>query len=141
MKSIEEKIKEIAKQPAFAGYGYIFENWYDASTAVSRVPLPAIITILPVNGSVTFRNGRTYDTENIAIAFVDKVPRNANGEDNERAYNRMKAVGVEFIKALNASGYFAPLEEQQPYQVICEQMSDVVTGVFFTLKLQEVGRC
>lgn len=141
MKSIEEKIKEIANSPAFDGYGYIFENWYDASTAVSRVALPAIITILPVNGNILFRNGRTYDTENIAIAFVDKVPRNANGEDNEKAYNRMKAVGIKFIKALNASGYFAPLAEQQPYQVICEQMSDVVTGVFFTLQLQELGRC
>ena len=139
--SIEEKIKRVAESPAFSGYSYVFENWYDASTAVSRVSLPAIITILPASGNVLFRNGRTYDTENIAIAFVDKVPRNANGEDNAAAYNRMKAVGLDFIRALNASGYFEPLAEQQPYQVICEQLSDIVTGVFFSLQLQERGRC
>lgn len=141
MMSIEEKIKEIANSPQFAAYGYVFENWYDASSAVSRVALPAIITILPVNGTIQFHNGRTYDSENIAIAFVDKVPRDANGEDNAATYNQMKAVGIEFIKALNASGYFMPLSENQPYQVICEQLSDIVTGVFFTLQLQEVGRC
>lgn len=141
MTSIEEKIKAVAKSEAFAGYSYIFENWYDADTAISRATLPAIIAILPVNGNITFRNGRTYDTENIAIAFVDKVPRNANGEDNAETYNRMKATGIQFIKALNASGYFEPLAEQQPYQVICEQMADIVTGVFFSLQLQEVGRC
>lgn len=137
--SIEEKIRETANQ--FPEFSYIFEDWYSASTALSRVALPAIIAILPVNGNIKFRNGRTYDTENIAIAFVDKVPRDANAGDNSTVYNRMKIAGVEFIKALNKSGYFEPIGEEVRYEVICEKFADIVTGVFFDLQLKEGGMC
>ena len=87
------------------------------------------------------QGGRTYDAVDIAIAFVDKVARDADGEDNAAVYNRMKSVGVEFIKALNASGYFLPIDGTINYQVLCEQLSDIVTGVMFTIRLQEQGRC
>lgn len=139
-KSIEEKIAEVAKA-TFPNYGYIFADWYDADTEVSRATLPAVISILPVSGSIEFRNGRTYDTENVAIAFVDKVKKDANGSDNAEAYNRMKQAAIRFINALNRSGYFEPVDGSQPYQVIYEQLSDIVTGVMMELQLKEKGRC
>lgn len=139
--TIEEKIKEIAKSEPFAHMSYVFEDWYGADAALSRTTLPAIIAILPVSGTIRVANGRTYDAVDIAIAFVDKVARDADGEDNAAVYNRMKAVGVDFIKALNASGYFLPIDGTLNYQVLCEQLSDIVTGVMFTIRLQEQGRC
>lgn len=140
MKSIEEKIEQIAKE-SLSDYSYIFADWYEASMQVSKASLPAIISILPVSGSIEFRNGRTYDTENVAIAFVDKVTKDADGSDNAEVYNRMKQAAVTFIKALNNSGYFDPIDGSQPYQVICEQLSDIVTGVMVELQLKEKGRC
>lgn len=139
--TIEETIKETANSEQFANMSYVFEDWYGADAALSRTTLPAIIAILPISGTVHFQNGRVYDTVDIAIAFVDKVARDADGEDNASVYNRMKAVGVDFIKALNDSGNFLMMEDTLNYQVLCEQLSDIVTGVMFTLRLHGNGRC
>ena len=139
--SIDEKVRAIANSAEFADLSYVFENWHDADTAIERVALPAIICVLPFSGSVEFKNGRTRDQENCAIAFVDKVPRNALGWDNSETYNRMKERGTAFLKAINASGYFEPLPDVVPYSVICEKLSSIVTGVMFDVQLKEVRHC
>lgn len=139
--SIDEKVRAIAKKTEFADLSFVFENWYDADTTIERVALPAIIFVLPFSGSVEFKNGRTCDQENCAIAFVDKVPRNALGWDNSETYNRMKERGTAFLKAINASGLFEPLPDVVPYSVICERLSSIVTGVMFDVQLKEVRHC
>ena len=133
--SIEDKIRQIAEEQ-FAGFSYVFEDWYDADARLDTLPLPAIICIMPVSGSTLFRNGRAYDTENIALAFVDKVARDANGEDNKRTYVPMKEAGMSFIQAINESGWFVPLEGEQYYDVIYEQLSSIVSGVMYNLTLK-----
>lgn len=139
--SIEEKIKEIAGEK-FPGFSYVFENWMGADETVARVELPVIICILPVSGSLTLDKGRIRDEESTAIAFVDAVERDANGEDNEKVYTRMKESAGDFIKAMNDSGYFEPIDGKVPYKTIYESMSTNVTGVFVELEVKElIGRC
>ena len=139
--NIDVKIREIVASE-LPGFSYVFENWYDADTAVDRMVLPAVICVLPVSGTLELRNGRSRDSENLQIAFVDKVPRNANGEDNAATYNNMKDVAVRFLRGVQKSGYFAPLPNSISYRVICERLSSIVTGVCLELELEELsGTC
>lgn len=140
--TIEDKVREIASEQ-FSEFSYVFEDWYTADKVVEKTALPAIIFILPVSGILQYgQHGRIKDAENCAIAFVDKVDKEADGRDNETVYNTMKTTARAFINALNASGFFNPIEGDVAYNVIYEQLSSIVTGVVLQLQLKElVGRC
>ena len=139
--SIDDRIKEVcaSELPEFS---YVLENWYDADTAIDRVKLPAVICVLPVSGTLELHNGRSRDSESLQIAFVDKVPRNADGEDNAATYTCMKDAAVRFLRGVQRCGYFAPLSGRISYRVICEKLSSIVTGVCLELELEElIGVC
>lgn len=140
--TIEDKVREIASEQ-FSEFSYVFEDWYTADKVVEKTALPAIIFILPVSGVLQYgQHGRIKDAENCAIAFVDKVDKEADGRDNETVYNAMKTTARAFVNALNASGFFSPIEGDVAYNVIYEQLSSIVTGVVLQLQLKElVGRC
>ena len=140
--TIEDKVRSIASEQ-FSEFSYVFEDWYTADKVVEKTALPAIIFILPVSGVLQYgQHGRIKDAENCAIAFVDKVDKEADGRDNETVYNAMKTAARSFINALNASGFFNPIEGDVAYNVIYEQLSSIVTGVVLQLQLKElVGRC
>ena len=139
--NIESIIKQIAEEK-FSGYSYLFENWYDADTKLERMNYPAIVCIVPSSGATEIKNGRIYDKENIALCFLDKAPRNAEGEDNAEIYTRMKADGAKFIHALNKTRAFLPLDGELYYDMICERLSSVVTGVMYSLTIkQAIGEC
>lgn len=140
--TIEDKVRGIASEQ-FSEFSYVFEDWYTADKVVEKTALPAIIFILPVSGILQYgQHGRIKDAENCAIAFVDKVDKEADGRDNETVYNAMKTTARAFINALNASGFFNPIEGDVAYNVIYEQLSSIVTGVVLQLQLKElVGRC
>ena len=140
MKSIEQTLKEIAAEH-FPAFSYVFENWQDADAKLEKIEYPAIICVLPTGGSVGMRNGRIFDTEYIALAFLDKAPRGAEGADNAEIYTRMKQEGIRFLNALNKSGKIEPIEQAQ-YDTICEQLATIVTGVMFQLTIkQRRGTC
>lgn len=136
--TIAEKIKAVVKE-AFPEWTLIFGDWYEVDKQVNKQPLPAIVTILPNGGNIVTRNGRKYDTENNLIAFIDKVPKDASGEDNVEVYNRMKQAATWFIAAMNASGQFEPITSWS-YTTIYEQLSDIVTGVMVQVQVTE-ARC
>jgi hypothetical protein len=138
--TIEKTVKEIATEQ-FDGFSYVFDTWDKADTRLERLEFPAIVCIMPVSGTTTIRNGKVIDTENIALAFLDIAPRGADGEDNEEVYTRMKEQGARFIAAINASRKFEPIE-QAYYDVICERMSSIVSGIMYQLQIkQTIGNC
>lgn len=140
MKTIEQTIQELA-EGYFPTYSYVFETWQDADTQLERLSFPAIVCVVPVSGSTSIKHGKVYDTENVAIAFLDAATRDADGKDNAEVYNRMKMAGAKFIRALNATKQYEPIGNA-PYQTICEQMATIVTGVMYTLTIkQELGEC
>ena len=139
--SIEDKIREIAERE-FKGYSYVFEDWNGAAEVVDRVSLPAIICLLPSSGYFDIARGKVKDSEDMSIAFVDKVVRDANGDDNEEVYTRMKRTAGKFIDAMNKSRYFEPIEGKIRYQTILESASAYFTGVFVELNVKEsTGVC
>jgi len=140
--TIESKVREIVGE-YFSGFSFVFEDWNTADTVLDKVELPAIIMVLPVSGVLQFgQHGRIKDAENTIVAFVDKVPKEADGRDNEVVYNEMKVAAREFVRRLNESGYFNYIQGDVPYNTIIEQLSSIVTGVALQLQLKElVGRC
>ena len=140
--TIEDKVREIVGE-YFSGFSFVFEDWNTADTKLDKVELPAIIMILPVSGVLQFgQHGRIKDAENTIVAFVDKVPKEADGRDNEVVYNEMKVAARAFVRRLNESGYFDYIQGDVPYNTIIEQLSSIVTGVALQLQLKElVGRC
>lgn len=140
--TIEDKVREIVGE-YFSGFSFVFEDWNTADTKLDKVELPTIIMVLPVSGVLQFgQHGRIKDAENTIVAFVDKVPKEADGRDNEVVYNEMKVAAREFVRRLNESGYFNYIQGDVPYNTIIEQLSSIVTGVALQLQLKElVGRC
>lgn len=140
--TIEDKVREIVGE-YFSGFSFVFEDWNTADTKLDKVELPAIIMVLPVSGVLQFgQHGRIKDAENTIVAFVDKVPKEADGRDNETVYNEMKVAARAFVRRLNESGYFNYIQGDVPYNTIIEQLSSIVTGVALQLQLKElVGRC
>lgn len=139
--SIESKIREIAESK-FGNFSYVFEDWNGAATVIDDVALPAIVCILPTGGYLDLSHGLVKDKENLMLAFVDKVERDANGDDNERVYTEMKRVAARFLKAINDSRYFDPIDGDVRYTTIYESASAYFTGVFVELTLKELqGRC
>jgi hypothetical protein len=139
--TIDEAIKKIATEDEqFSQFTYIFDDWWDVDQAVSRAKLPAIAHILPIGGSMTMRNGRVYDRENVSVAFVDKVARDASGEDQRVVFERMKDAAKAFVRTANASGYFQSVIAWN-YDVIYNQLASIVTGVMLTLEIEDNGTC
>lgn len=139
--TIDEAIKKIATEDEqFSQFTYIFDDWWDVDQAVSRAKLPAIAHILPIGGSMTMRNGRVYDRENVSVAFVDKVTRDASGEDQRVVFERMKDAAKAFVHTANTSGYFQSVIAWN-YDVIYNQLASIVTGVMLTLEIEDNGSC
>jgi hypothetical protein len=140
--TIDEAIKAIATSEEFKDFTYIFDDWWDVDQAVSRAKLPAIAHILPIGGSmrVNERTGRIYDREFVSVAFVDKVTRDASGEDQRAVFERMKETAKEFIRIANASGHFQWVVSWN-YDVIYNQLASIVTGVMLTLEIEDNGSC
>lgn len=139
--TIDEAIKKIATEDEqFSQFTYIFDDWWDVDQAVSRAKLPAIAHILPIGGSMTMRNGRVYDRENVSVAFVDKVARDASGEGQRVVFERMKDAAKAFVRTANTSGYFQSVIAWN-YDVIYNQLASIVTGVMLTLEIEDNGSC
>ena len=139
--TIDEAIKKIATEDEqFSQFTYIFDDWWDVDQAVSRAALPAIAHILPIGGSMTMRNGRIYDREYVSVAFVDKVARDASGEDQRVVFENMKDAAKAFVRTANTSGYFQSVIAWN-YDVIYNQLASIVTGVMLTMEIEDNGVC
>lgn len=141
METIREMLKQIAGD-TFPDWTYLFEDWNTADTKLEKLSYPAIVCVIPASGTTEIRNGRVYDTVNIALAFLDTAPRGAEGDDNGELIDRMKVAGAKMIQTLNKSHKFEPLEGQQYYETIIERLSTIVSGVMYSLQLtQSIGEC
>lgn len=137
--TIEEKIKKIADD-YFSEYPYIFDNVYRIDERIHQNGLPCILAIIPTRGRMTIRNGRVHDVLEIQIGFFDKIPHDANGDDNAECYNRMKDLAFSFIKKCNESHFFMAIESVD-YTLQYAEMADILTGVLVSMRVEDLGRC
>lgn len=118
------------------GLPFVFDNWRTADRAISKTALPCCVCIMPANGVISVRRGRYTDRPNLYIAFLDKVQRDASGDENRQAYERMKGKMREFIAEVNACAELENIDGEVAYDIIAEGMSDILTGVGFALSVR-----
>ena len=138
--SVEKKIKSVAD--SMVGFTYVYEDWTRADLRLDRLPLPAIINLLPVSGAMSLKMDQFKDKPNCMFVFVDKVNKDADGKDNDAVFERMKSAAMVFIARMNDSGLFEPIEGDIPYSVILEKLSPIVTGISISVQVKEAkGVC
>ncbi len=138
--SVEKKIKSVAE--SMVGFTYVYEDWTRADLRLDRLPLPAIINLLPVSGAMSLKMDQFKDKPNCMFVFVDKVNKDADGKDNDAVFERMKSAAMVFIARMNDSGLFEPIEGDIPYSVILEKLSPIVTGISISVQVKEAkGVC
>lgn len=126
---------------ALPDFSVLFGSWDDVDRMLDRAHYPAVLNILSVSGGGTYRNGRVYDYQDMLIAFADKVPRDASGEENFETAERMRTAMKKFIKQLNSDGRFIPVE-QYNYTLNYEQRANIDTACVLEIRLIDaVGEC
>ena len=123
--SVERKIASIAEK--LEGVTYLFDNWVTANVRLDKMPLPAIINLLPASGKFVISRTQLRDCPNCMIAFVDKTAFDFDGVEND-----------EVIRELNRSGLFEWVSDEVPYSVFYDKLDVNVTGIVIELKLKEV---
>lgn len=135
--TVEQKVKSIAE--TMDGLTYVFENWTKTDIRIERLPLPAMVNLLPVSGSFKLKNNQFKDWPNCMLAFFDKSERDSNGTEYDTVVDRCKALAMEFIVKLNDSGLFDPIDGEIRYSVSLDKLSTSVSGIIVSIQLKEAN--
>ena len=135
-KSVERKIASVAEK--MKGITYLFDNWATANVRLDKMPLPAIINLLPVSGKFVISRTQLRDCPNCMIAFADKASFDFDGVENDAIIERCKEYAVTFISELNKSGLFEWMSDEVPYSIFYDKLDVNITGIMIELKLKEV---
>ena len=112
-------------------------NWAQANVELDKIEKPTVIYVLPPSGTLTFKWNEVKDAPNTQIAFVCVTDFDFEGSKNDGIIEAMKRLAVRFVKALNESGLFEPIEGDVLYQVLYDHLDQNVTGIVLTLTLEE----
>lgn len=135
MKTIEEKIRAIAQK---IGISYIYDDWTRANVRIERTPLPVMVNVLPVSGSLRKVNmGQNYVLQsNCMVAFLDKTEFDFDSTENDAIVHRMTDYAIAFVMMLDESGDFEQLgTDNVRIQVCYDKLDCNVTGVVLELTL------
>lgn len=135
--NIERKLRTIA-DGHFTGWSWVFDDWRSVDRMLAKMQYPAIVCLMPTGGEMTFKNGRVRVSTNVSLCFMDKVRRDADGEDNAEVYNRMMGEAMRFVGAMNKSGMFEPIDGGVIFDTIIEGTANVLTGVLMSLTVKDV---
>ena len=92
--TVEQKIKSVVDQ--MKGVTYIFDNWQAANVRLDKLPLPAVLNVLPVSGNFQLGPTQLKDYPNCMLAFMDKTSFDFDGTDNDAIVEKCKNMAKEF---------------------------------------------
>lgn len=134
--TVERKVRHIVMSMG-EDVEYLFMNWAQTNVAVDRITKPTIVYILPPAGELDFSWSSVKDYPDSEIAFMAKTDFDFDGSVNDGIIEAMKRLSIRFVRAINGSGLFAPIEGKVRYQVVYDHLDDNVTGIILTLPLIE----
>lgn len=136
--TVEGKVREIVEKMG-KDVEYRFYNWAKLNVEMDTITKPTIVYVLPPSGDfyVDGRRQEIRDFPEAQIAFLCSTEFDFESEENDALIEQMKRLCYNFIKAVNESGYFSPLEGKLPYQVLYDHLDENVTGVVITPVLEE----
>ncbi len=142
MKTVESKIRKIAKRFEGEEITYIFHNWTRVNIDIDFKKLPAIVYSLPASGTLDIDKGFIKDYPNAMLSFIDNTDFDFESQENDCIIENMKFLAMRFFKALNDSNMFEPVGGELRYRVLYDKLDANVTGISFEITLRErVGIC
>lgn len=134
--TVEQKIRSIVESMG-DGIVYMFKNWSQANDEIDHIDGPTIIYVLPPSGELDFDYSQVKDYPYSQIAFVASTEFDFEGEENDNIIEQMKRLCIRFVKSLNESGLFEPIEGRLTYRVLYDYFDQNVTGIVITPPLIE----
>lgn len=135
--TVEGKIRQIVSSMAEDVY-YLFCNWTQANVEIERIEKPTIVYVLPPSGTLDFSWNEVKDRPESQIAFLCSTEFDFNGIENDNIIEQMKRLCIRFIRTLNNSSLFEPIEGALPYKVLYDHLDHNVTGIVITPTLEEL---
>lgn len=134
--AFENKIKEIVESLKTSSFSYVFSTKNGANHILENTPMPVVVNVLPISGTIEMKSNTIASAPNCLIGFFDKLGETDVPEADAKEINtRMFLAAQEFIVKANASGYFKQLKEIQ-YQNI-EQYDIGCFGIVLDVQLHE----
>lgn len=137
--SVESKLKKIADE-RFPDFSWVVSDWRGADKLLAKMSVPAIVCLLPEGGSLTCINGRVTVAKDCLLAFLTKVPRDANGEDNVAAYEEMLRAAMQFYGCIIKSGEVSASGDGVEFSTIYEDGANILTGVLMSVRVRDNER-
>lgn len=139
LQSVEHRIEELANTSKV--FHFIRGSFREVNMKMERTEAPFIVLFTPSGGTAQLKGGWGWDAPKLRLGFFDLVNREAYAEDNMAVGQAMRAAGVQFIKAMNDSGYFEPITSA-PYTFYYESFTSHVTGCVFDITVKQAeGLC
>lgn len=135
--TVEGKVRAVVESMG-ADVDYLFMNWAQANVELDRIEKPTVVYVLPANGNLNVAWNQIKDKPESFIAFVSSTEFDFDGEANDNIIEAMKRLAMGFIRTLNESGYFEPIERDVPYSVLYDHLDQNVTGVVIRPILEEI---
>lgn len=136
--TVEGKVQAIVKSMG-EDVEYQFMNWAQANVRLDKVSRPTIVYVLPPSGNLTFSWKDVKDSPNSQIAFVCNTKFDFDGQENDGIIEAMKRLCIRFIRKLNDSGLFSPIDGAIQYRVLYDYLDANVTGIVIEPTLVEIN--
>ena len=139
--------KVIERIAAEMGCAYIYDDWgrinLKADKYGNRKQTRLIIETLPTNGQIDTRFAPLVRTSRTCIvAFLKPCALDFEGAEVGYIIDEMLDLAKQFVKRVDASGYYEPIETLLDYNVVLDFLDANMAGVRVTLTLKELeGEC
>ena len=134
MGTVEGKIRTVVSS---LGVNYVFNDWTKVNADMDFGEYPSIIFVQPPSGNLIFRNNTVRDRPECQIAFLDYTTHDDDAVDEDTVVERMKRLCYRFIKAINDSKLFEPVEGNVRYQTVIDHLDQNVGGIIISPTLTE----
>lgn len=139
--------KIIERIAAEMGCAYIYDDWGRINLKADRhghhKERRLIVETLPTNGQIDTRFAPVVRTSRTCIvAFLKPCALDFEGAEVGRIIDEMIDLAKQFIKRLDATRYYEPIEGLLDYNVVLDFLDANMAGVRVTLELKELeGEC
>lgn len=137
--SIAEKIQAVVNS-VLPSWSFVMDDYRGVDKLLTRAELPCVFLIMPNGGRLEYRNDRIRHTQDVALAIAFKVPKDANGEDNDGVIEECVNIAGQLLQGFARSGYFSAFGAVN-YTTFYEQMSSIVSGIVLQLTFEEETKC
>jgi hypothetical protein len=135
--------KIIERIAAEMGCAYIYDDWGRINIKADKhghYKHPLIVETLPTNGQIDTRFAPLVRTSRTCIvAFLKPCALDFEGAEVGCIVDDMLDLAKQFIKRLDATQYYEPIEVLLDYNVVLDFLDANMAGVRVTLTLKELG--